>query len=331
MNELVSVIVPIYNSEKFLKKCIESILSQTYENLEIILINDGSTDRSADISEYYAGMDDRIRYIFQENKGQSISRNTGIEMSNGRYIYFMDSDDYIDKGYLEYAINYMRNNKADLFISNYYHELESGEAWKERDFQEGIFDLTGEKDRYKFLVNVFLPYKCGFEVWNRLYDAEIVKNNNLKFPVFKPVVAEDLYFNLLYSLFADRVIITNGRFYHYLHNDNSTMAKNSGVHINRYNEVSRLYYDFLKKNNNFLYLKANYAFIHLLLIYHELMNDSLKGMKERIGQVEDKESFRKLISLKLRDVVHAAKNMGYARAAKYSLLGVLYRIYLQES
>ena len=87
----------------------------------------------------------------------------------------------------------------------------------------------------------------------------------------------------------------------------------------------------MKKNNNFLYLKANYAFIHLLLIYHELMNDSLKGMKERIGQVEDKESFRKLISLKLRDVVHAAKNMGYARAAKYSLLGVLYRIYLQES
>lgn len=328
MNDLVSVVVPIYNAEKYLKKCLDSIVNQTYKSLEIILLNDGSIDGSDGICREYADIDSRIKYIKKENSGQSDTRNYGIDIANGQYIYFMDSDDYIDEGYLEYAINEIHSENADLIITNYYHELENGESWNEREFQEGIYDLRNEKDRYKFLVNVFLPYKCGFEVWNRLYVTRIIKDNGIKFPIFKPVVAEDVCFNLIYNLCAENIIVTNERFYHYLHNDNSTMAKNKGGHLDKYNEVSRLGYEFIKDRVKLEYLRVNYVFVHILLIYHELMNESLDEMKERIRQIDDKKTFRRLDTVKVRNLLVAVNNMGIARAVKYSMLGILYRIWL---
>ncbi|XME03216.1 glycosyltransferase family 2 protein [Lachnospiraceae bacterium C1.1] len=328
MSDLVSVIIPVYNAEKYLTKCLNSIIGQTYENIEIILINDGSTDSTGEICSRFAAKDSRIRYIEQENAGQSITRNRGIGLSKGRYIYFMDSDDHLDDGYIEFAVKSLKDEKADMMISNYYHELENGASWNEREFEEGVFDLTKEADRYKFIVNVFLPYKCGFEVWNRLYDAELIKENGLEFPVFKPVVAEDVCFNLLYIFCAGKIIVSNKRFYHYLHNDSSTMAKNAGVQINRYNEVSRLAYSFLENKGKLPYLRENYVFIHLLLIYHELMNYDLKGMKAIIKQIEDKENFRRLDKLRARDFAPAVKNIGIARTLKYSMLGILYGIWL---
>ena len=101
MNELVSIVVPIYNVEKYLSKCIDSLISQTYKNLEIILVNDGSTDQSGEIAQQYAKQDSRIRYIVQKNKGLGGARNTGLEYAKGNYILFIDSDDYIRNNMVE--------------------------------------------------------------------------------------------------------------------------------------------------------------------------------------------------------------------------------------
>lgn len=115
-NDLVSIVVPVYNVEKYLKKCIESIISQTYKNLEIILVDDGSTDGSGKICDDYLTKDKRIKVIHKQNGGLSDARNVGIGVATGKYITFIDSDDYVENDYIEYLYNLIINNKCDMSI-----------------------------------------------------------------------------------------------------------------------------------------------------------------------------------------------------------------------
>ena len=119
-NNLISIIVPIYNVEKYLKKCIDSIINQTYKNLEIILVDDGSPDNCGKICDEYAKKDNRIKVIHKENGGVSSARNVGVENATGEYIGFVDSDDYIEKDMYEVLINNLKKENADIsIISNY--------------------------------------------------------------------------------------------------------------------------------------------------------------------------------------------------------------------
>lgn len=114
--DLVSIIVPVYNAEKFLKECIESILHQSYENIELILINDGSSDSSKKIIEKYMEEDDRINLTNIENQGAPRARNIGIELSKGKYIMFMDSDDILEKNAIKTLVNSIEKNSASMVI-----------------------------------------------------------------------------------------------------------------------------------------------------------------------------------------------------------------------
>ena len=331
MSELVSVIVPIYNAEKYLKKCIDSIIYQTYINLEIILINDGSTDGTDKICSDYARIDKRINYIKKDNSGQSDTRNYGIDISNGKYIFFMDSDDYVGEKYIEYAVENMTSNGADLSICNYYHVYKDNEIVEERKFLDGLYDLTAAEDRYNFIINVFLPYKCGFEVWNRLYDAEIIKNNNLKFQKFSPVVAEDVCFNFIYLMCSKKISVSNERFYYYVSNDSSTMAINSGMQLDRYNEVSKIAYSYIKKSGEMHYIDRHYFYIHILLIYHEIMNCSLQDSKVYLSKIEDKDFFLNVTKIGISNIATAIRSMGVMRGVKYTLLGMIYKNWIVRS
>ena len=117
--KLVSIIIPIYNSEKYLKKCIDSILEQKYNNLEIILINDGSTDNSGKICDRLAIEDKRIKVIHKLNEGVSIARNKGLEMAKGEYIFFIDSDDYIDENTLSVNVNRLRKKLKEIGLDDF--------------------------------------------------------------------------------------------------------------------------------------------------------------------------------------------------------------------
>ena len=118
-NELISIIVPIYNVENYLRQCLDSIVSQTYQNFECLLINDGSSDNSADICREYIEKDSRFRYFEKENVGVSSARNLGIERSKGQYITFIDSDDWVDSEYLEVLYRALIEEKADIAITTY--------------------------------------------------------------------------------------------------------------------------------------------------------------------------------------------------------------------
>lgn len=165
----ISIVVPIYNAEKTLNKCIESIINQTKNELEIILINDGSKDSSESIIKKYK--DTRIKYIKQENKGIGKTRNLGIKLATGKYIMFVDSDDYLEKNACKLLFDKAFSNSLDLVVCDFY--IEKGKAISEEKLID--FKTCNLKD----LPN--LVYDINLAPWNKLYKTEFLKENNIKF------------------------------------------------------------------------------------------------------------------------------------------------------
>lgn len=193
LNEsLVSVIVPVYNAEKYLKKCMESILKQTYENIELILINDGSIDKSLDICNQFSKRDRRIRVIDKDNSGVSDTRNLGIMLAKGKYLCFVDSDDYIEENYIEKMI--LNTDESTLTMCGYFIEtsMENGDFFSRKvTYKEK--EIISIKEH---LANLFHQ---GFlsAIWNKIYDVERLKKNDIKFDE-NLSLGEDLLFNLEY-------------------------------------------------------------------------------------------------------------------------------------
>lgn len=205
--DLITVIVPIYNVEKYLEKCLTSIICQTYRNLEIILVNDGSTDSSLEICCRYKKNDDRIAIINQKNNGVSNARNSGIKIATGRHITFIDADDYVENEYIEFLYDLLKNNHADISICGANKRDKDGNITSESiecnmvmNAESAIQELLHEK--YFFCV-------C----WAKLYSKKLFKdigfNERLK-------IGEDL--DLLYRLFDNckKVVIENKPLYNSL-------------------------------------------------------------------------------------------------------------------
>lgn len=165
----ISVIVPIYNAEKYLNKCIDSLINQTKKELEFILINDGSTDRSEEIIKGYK--DKRIKYFKNKNQGIGKTRNFGIEKASGKCLMFLDSDDYLAEDACEVMYEKMEKEKLDLVICNFYQV--TGNHKEEVRIKE--FDNTSLKENKELLLEVNLS------PWNKLYKSELIKKNNIKF------------------------------------------------------------------------------------------------------------------------------------------------------
>lgn len=142
MNEMISIVVPIYNVEKYLEKCIDSMLNQSYKNIEIILVNDGSTDSSGEICDRYADIDNRITVIHKKNGGLSDARNAALDVAKGSYVTFVDSDDYIKEDYILYLYTLLRKYKSDISVCEFDYMEESGKRINHpfADNREMIFD-----------------------------------------------------------------------------------------------------------------------------------------------------------------------------------------------
>lgn len=169
--DLISVIVPVYNVEKYLPKCMESILNQTYKNFEIILVDDGSADKSLDVCYSYAKKDNRVKVFSQQNGGPSKARNTGLKNALGKYVAFVDSDDWLEQNYLEYLHDAITENNCDMAICNYlvYDDNENIIARPELNFDKYI----KKEDIYNFYYS---EKSQGHYLWNKLYNKDVFKN-----------------------------------------------------------------------------------------------------------------------------------------------------------
>lgn len=208
---LVSIIVPVYNVERYIERCIESILAQTYKNIELILINDGSDDNSLQICNVFSNRDKRIRVIDKENTGVSSTRNIGIELARGKYLCFIDSDDYIENNYVEMLVGNIHENAVTFcgyFVDTY----------KENGNISSIPKIYRKENGNEISNNLVYVFHQGFlsVIWNKIYDVSRLRENNIKFDE-KLSLGEDLLFNLGYlKTGIEKIQSVDNSLYHYI-------------------------------------------------------------------------------------------------------------------
>ncbi|PXV90160.1 glycosyl transferase family 2 [Lachnotalea glycerini] len=203
---MISIIVPVYNSEKTLQRCLESLIHQTYSELEILLVIDGPTDTSIDIGKEYEKKDSRVKVILKENEGVSRARNTGIQHAKGEYIQFVDSDDYISEDMCETLLRNVENTGAQMAVCGYHHLFLQRDIVKAAKRNHIILKESSEE---------FLKlYEAGFlnMPWNKLFLRELIKN---RFDASLSL-GEDLLFNLEYMKGVESIVILDEPLYYYI-------------------------------------------------------------------------------------------------------------------
>lgn len=204
----VSVVVPVYNVEQYLPKCIQSILNQTFTDFELILVNDGSTDSSPFICNTWAEKDSRITVINKENGGLSDARNTGMKKASGKYIQFIDSDDFVEPELLEKCVNKLHETDADIVIFDFYqYHMKDGR-------KEVIGNAYDEKGIYSLDTNPEIITKIKNAAWNKMYTLSLFRDNDIEYPW--GCYYEDLGTTYRLLLRAGKVAFLNEPLYDYL-------------------------------------------------------------------------------------------------------------------
>lgn len=271
-SDLISIVVPVYNVEAYLIRCVDSIINQTYQNLEIILVDDGSTDNSGLICDSVASKDKRIRVIHQKNGGLSAARNAGIEVASGKYLGFVDSDDYIDLNMYQSMIDKIYSDKADIVICDCILE-----------------ELNGSVQEYEALPNVVmsqnevLKHLDGYTyhsywkyvtAWNKLYNRVLF--DSLRYPNGK--IHEDEY--IIHKLYekCNVVSVMENKFYHYIQRPNSITTMNILSKLKASFGAFRDRIDFFELRNDKHMIRATLKMMYLQYrdLDRKLLHEDLK-------------------------------------------------------
>ncbi|TLS35784.1 glycosyltransferase [Pseudalkalibacillus caeni] len=225
MKPIVSIIVPIYNAEDYLERCLDSLLAQTLKEIEIITINDGSTDSSSNILKRYSSEDSRIKVIEKDNGGVSSARNEGILSASGNYIGFVDPDDWVEFEMYEKMQQIAVNEKADIVMCSYIREFKNYSKEKNFNLPQKV---KYEREEVKNFVLRRLIGPLDTEVanpdlldswgtvWSKLYKADLIKENNIRFEDLSNIgTNEDSLFNIVATSYASSFVFINSPFYHY--------------------------------------------------------------------------------------------------------------------
>lgn len=228
MKELISIIVPIYNSEKYIKRCIDSIINQSYRNIEIILIDDGSTDNSRNICEKYSNIDSRIKVISKKNGGVSSARNEGITNAKGEYIMFVDADDWIEKEAIETLYNALKEHNVDIVRGNFFCNNDKGNFKIEKQNKyKNIKIQENDKSLKVDIINDLLLGKIKAYVWLLLIKKDLLINKKILFNTNISFM-EDLIFYI--RLFSDDnvsfYILDQDIYCYYSNNNSATKSQN---------------------------------------------------------------------------------------------------------
>lgn len=209
----ISVIIPVYNRENYLSQCIESVLSQTLTEFELILVNDGSTDRSEEICEYYQKKDSRVIVINKENSGVGETRNFGLRKATAEYVMFLDADDWMQPNMLERMYEEIEKNKTDLVICGYryiYDEKRDSSLNYDVFYENNKF--IGQEQVKSYFVKYYPDGMLGYP-WNKLYRLDLIKQNHIYFPKMRRM--EDGIFNLNFFEYANSCCVISDSLYNY--------------------------------------------------------------------------------------------------------------------
>ncbi len=268
----VSVVIPVYNAESFLERCLKSVTDQTYRNLQIILINDGSSDSSPDICMNFKKADTRIEIIDQKNQGLSAARNAGLACATGKYILFVDSDDYIAENMVELMVKACEEKKVSMCVCGYYYTYPTGKVFNSRIYNEGDV-LTQEQ----CLISMITDDRIGSYAWNKLYKTELFQN--IKYPTGKNY--EDICTTYRLIQKCERIAVVGQGLYFYVQHEKSITHNKTEKNIadlisaieQRKKDVKFLNKD-MQKLAEKEYLKS------LIIIVTHIFANDLKGFDE---------------------------------------------------
>lgn len=307
MSDLVSVIIPVYNTEKYLESCIESILHQNYQNIEIILVDDGSTDYSPTICDSFAKKDGRIKVIHKENEGLGYTRNCGLKYASGVYVSFLDSDDILDENTYEYCIREMEKHQADACFFGRKTFTESGEYTVNENIPEKLVYRGREvaEEFSKHYIGWFqheqtTPYIKESSCC-ALYRRDIIEKNYIQFPSERECLSEDAFFNMDICRNTGCVIIIPENFYHYRYNPNSLTTK---YDAERFKRVVGYYQKLLEYIEKFPEVvdareRVDYKFFALVrgIIKREIEQSKWSECKDVIHKVREIASYEEVVGV----------------------------------
>lgn len=292
-NDLISIIIPVYKVEKYLEKCIESVLKQTYTNLQIILVDDGSPDNCGKICDEYAKKDSRIEVIHKINGGLSDARNVGINRANGRYIGFVDSDDYIKEDMYEKLINLIKEYDADISICNLYDVIDGNECIRNKE--NGIREYS----RIDILKEILLDKNIQSYAWNKLYKKELF--DEIKYPIGKKY--EDIGTTFYLFEKCNKIVVTSEPEYYYLKRADSLVNNVTESTILDYTEIIIQRYLYIKQNIKELRKYNNYYLAKTLITAHNDI-ENLENISEEMQQ-----RYKKLYELVLEIIKSNSKDI----------------------
>ncbi len=293
-NPKVSIIITVFNLEKYIGKCIDSVLNQTYNNIELIIVNDGSNDKSLSICRWYKKHNPPIRLITQRNQGVSRARNIGIDHATGDFIYFVDGDDFLENSTIEKAMRTIKQFEANSCSFGMIKEYENSKEKELIGFKRRIIEIESEEDRMVKTLKYLMSYRMGWEVWNRIFQFNIIKKYNIRFVDRNVVMAEDFLFSFEYFLHTNRHVVIDELLYHYVQRDNS--FTNTRKYIKDLQCINRLVECIENKcvlNNKALFVD-NIEFIKYSILewhirdaaYKIGLSNALKGLSENKIQIK---------------------------------------------
>ena len=232
----ISIIIPVYRVEEYLDQCLQSVIKQTYSNLEIILVDDGSTDSCPQICDYYAKQDNRIHVIHKANEGASIARNVGLSIATGEYVYFLDADDWIEEDALETLVVALEDERVDCLGFGFIKEFENGpqienntiweeKTYKDNDYYDAVVcrsvGFAGDDLKYFQKMNAFAV------IWSKLYKKSVLDEHEIRFKDIKQLGSfEDGLFNIQFFSYAKNFKYLDRRLYHYRKNNTQAVTRN---------------------------------------------------------------------------------------------------------
>lgn len=276
-DELISIIVPIYRVEKYLKRCIDSIIGQTYSNLEVILVDDGSPDACPKICDWYCDRDERIKVIHKQNGGLSEARNTGLNNSSGEYVIFIDSDDYVSKYFVEILYKELKKNNADVSVCSFHMTDEEKPLVEKFDLMYSVKIFSNRKD----IMNNFFNHNCGKFVvaWNKLYKKALF--NEINYPKGRNYEDEATTYKILYK--ASRVVYVEVPLYYYYQRNDSIMGKSlSKQNLNAFISLEEVVDFYALKGETRFENKAKIRYLKTAIGY--IINAEKVGKRKKITE-----------------------------------------------
>ncbi|GAB2026062.1 glycosyltransferase [Lactovum odontotermitis] len=308
MNDLISVVIPVYNVKNYLPKCLETVIGQTYQNIEIIFVDDGSTDESGKYCDGYARKDSRIKVVHKENAGLGQARNSGLEVCKGKYVCFIDSDDFVETDYVETLHDKILNTGAsvvycgyfDYYSKNYYRRNDcyyENKVFEKKDIGDVLAGMIGsppeeKRDAYQSMSVCF-----------SIYRLDLIKEYNLQFYSEREFVSEDILFNVQYLIHAEKVVCISNPLYFYRHKVSTSLTHSFDT--GKFNTYKNLLLK-LKEMTNQYFPKRNFD-LELKRLYLSTLRSTLKNaviheklnktfdLKQYIGELINSSDTKKII------------------------------------